>query len=93
MAKKFIIRAKTLATRATEKQVDNKSAIELAKNLVHHERRKHIDVRFYFIREYFKEGNVRTSHVASQDQVADIITKPLPTMLFENCKIMIGMKD
>jgi len=32
-------------------RVDNKSAIELAKNPVNHERSKHIDVRFHFIRE------------------------------------------
>ena len=31
--------------------------------------------------------------VASHDQVADIFTKPLPTVLFENLKKMIGMKD
>ena len=78
---------------ATEIRVDNKSAIELAKNPVHHERSKHIDVRFHFIREHVKKGKVRLSHVASRDQVADIFTKPLPTALFENCKKMIGMKD
>lgn len=33
------------------------------------------------------------SHVASHDQVADIFTKPLPTVLFENFKKMIGMRD
>ena len=40
-----------------------------------------------------KEGNVRMSHVASRDQVADIFTKSLPKELFENFKMMIGMKD
>lgn len=34
---------------ATEIRIDNKSAIELAKNPVHHERSKHIDVRFHFL--------------------------------------------
>ncbi|XP_047318270.1 secreted RxLR effector protein 161-like [Impatiens glandulifera] len=78
---------------AIEIRVDNKSAIELARNLVHHERSKHIDVRFYFIREHVKESNVQLSHVVSRDQVADIFTKALPTVLFENFKRMIGMKD
>ena len=78
---------------ATEIGVDNKLAIELAKNPVHHERSKHIDVHFHFIREHVKEGNVRMSHVASRDQVADIFTKPLPKELFEKCKMMIGIKD
>ncbi|XP_061367712.1 secreted RxLR effector protein 161-like [Gastrolobium bilobum] len=78
---------------ATEIRVDNKSAIELAKNPVNHERSKHIDVRFHFIRDQVKEGKVELTHVASRDQVGDIFTKPLPTLLFENCKKKMGMKD
>ncbi|KAK8288489.1 hypothetical protein V6Z12_D07G128800 [Gossypium hirsutum] len=63
---------------ATEKRVDNKSEIELAKNPVNHERSKHIDIRFHFIRDHVKEGSVKLLHVASRDRVADIFTKPLP---------------
>ncbi|KAE8721174.1 hypothetical protein F3Y22_tig00016637pilonHSYRG00095 [Hibiscus syriacus] len=73
--------------------IDNKSAIELAKNPVNHERSKHIDVRFHFIRDHVKEGSVELVHVASQDQVADIFTKPLPKVLLDKCKKMIGMMD
>ena len=78
---------------ATVIQVDNKSAIELAKNPVNHERSKHIDVRFHFIRDHVKEGSVELVHVASQDQAADIFTKPLPKVLLDKCKKMIGMTD
>ena len=41
---------------ATVIQVDNKSTIELAKNPVNHERSKHIDVRFHFIRDDIRAG-------------------------------------
>jgi hypothetical protein len=34
---------------ATQIYLDNKSTIELAKNPVHHERNKHIDVKYHFI--------------------------------------------
>ena len=78
---------------ATVIQVDNRSAMELAKNLVNHERSKHIDVHFHFIREHVKKGSVELVHVASQDQVVDIFTKPLPKVLFEKYKKMIGMMD
>ncbi|KAL4318051.1 hypothetical protein GQ457_18G015020 [Hibiscus cannabinus] len=78
---------------ATMIHVENKSAIELAKNPVNHERSKHIDVRFHFIRDHVKGGNVELVHVASQDQVADIFTKPLPKVLLDKCKKMIGMMD
>ena len=40
-----------------------------------------------------KEGNVKLLHVASQDQVADIFTKPLPKILFDKYKKMIDMID
>ena len=78
---------------ATIIQVDNKLAIEFAKNLVNHERSKHIDVRFHFIRDHVKEGNVELLHVARQDQVGDIFTKPLPKVLFDKYKKMIDMTD
>ena len=73
--------------------VDNKSAIELAKNSVHHERSMHIDVWFHFIREHVKEGNIELEYAKSEDQVADIFTKSLPSRLFEKFKFLLGMKD
>jgi Reverse transcriptase (RNA-dependent DNA polymerase) len=78
---------------ATEIRVDNKSAIELAKNPVHHERSKHIDVRYHSIREHIKEKEVQVTHVPSNDQVADIFTKALPRPLFENCRRKLGMMN
>ena len=65
----------------------------MAKNLVHHERSKHIETQFHFIREHVKNGKVKMIHISSHDQVANIFTKPLPTSLFENLKKMIRMKD
>jgi hypothetical protein len=73
--------------------LDNKSVIDLAKNLVHHERNKHIDVKFYFIREQVKEKKVELIYVNSEDQITNIFTKPLPTMKFEKCKNLLCMKD
>ncbi|KAG8472851.1 hypothetical protein CXB51_034771 [Gossypium anomalum] len=78
---------------ATEIRIDNKSAIELAKNPVNHERSKHIDIHFHFIRDHVKEESVKLVHVASREQVADIFTKPLSMVLLDNCKKLIGMKD
>jgi hypothetical protein len=46
----------------TEIRVDNKSTIELAKNPVHHERSKYIDVRYHSIQEQIKEKKVRVTH-------------------------------
>ena len=55
--------------------IDNKSALALAKNPVLHERSKHIDVRFHFIRDCISS---ETDYIRTGDQLADLLTKPLP---------------
>jgi hypothetical protein len=88
-----LLKEMNFSQKATGIRVDNKSAIELAKNPVHHERSKHIDVRFHFIREYVKNDDVEMTHVASRDQVTDTFTKPLPAELFNKFKKLLGMQS
>jgi hypothetical protein len=40
-----------------------------------------------------KEKEIELVHVKSEDQVADIFTKPLSTRLFEKIRNLFGMKD
>jgi hypothetical protein len=62
--------------------VDNQSAIALCKNPVHHERSKHIDIRFHFIRKYIEDGKVEVDHVRTEEQLVDILTKSLGRVKF-----------
>ncbi|WVZ75899.1 LOW QUALITY PROTEIN: hypothetical protein U9M48_023918 [Paspalum notatum var. saurae] len=57
--------------------VDSTSAISVAKSPVLHSRTKHIDVRFHFLRDHYEKGDIDLVHVASENQLADIFTKPL----------------
>lgn len=57
---------------------DSQSAIALAKNPVHHQRTKHIDIRHHFIREAIQNGQIEMKYVKTQENPADILTKPLP---------------
>ncbi|OIT38695.1 retrovirus-related pol polyprotein from transposon tnt 1-94 [Nicotiana attenuata] len=76
---------------ATKIFVDNKSAIELAKNPVFHERSKHIDTRYHFIRDCISNKVVELEHVKSQDQIADIFTKPLKIEVFQKLRMALGV--
>jgi hypothetical protein len=57
--------------------IDNQSAIQLIKNPVYHERSKHINTRFHYIRECVEDGKVAVEHIGTTNQLADILTKPL----------------
>ena len=56
--------------------VDNQSAIKLAKNPVFHQRSKHINIKYHFIRNEIINGVVQIAYVQSCSNVADIFTKP-----------------
>jgi hypothetical protein len=58
-------------------KIDNQSAIQLSRNPVFHDRSKHIDTKYHFIRQCVKENRVRVEHVDTTNQLADILTKSL----------------
>ncbi|GKA88506.1 hypothetical protein Tco_0810270, partial [Tanacetum coccineum] len=70
---------------------DNSSTVELSRNPVLHGRSKHIDVRFHFLRELTRDNVVRLVHCPTQDQVADIMTKPLKLDLFTRFRSLMGV--
>jgi len=74
-----------LAKREVQKvslKIDNQAAISLCKNLVHHERSKHIDTRFRHIQDCIEEGVIEVQHVNTKDQLADILMKSLGRQKF-----------
>lgn len=71
--------------------VDNKSAIALAKNPVFHDRSKHIDTRYHYICECVARKDVQLEFVRSQDQIADIFTKPLKFEDFARLRNLLGL--
>lgn len=73
--------------------VDNKSAIALSKNPVFHDCSKHIATRYHYIRECVEEGRVQLEFTGTADQVADILTKSLGRVRFEELRSRIGVSE
>jgi hypothetical protein len=71
--------------------IDNRSAQELSKNPVYHERTKHIDTRYHNIRECVADGKVEVEHVSTDDQLADILTKALGRIRFAELRRQLGV--
>jgi len=61
---------------------DNRAAILLSAADGIHERTKHFDLKVHFIRDQVAKKNITLSWVSSQDQQADILTKPLERVTF-----------
>ncbi|KAL5580815.1 hypothetical protein UlMin_013257 [Ulmus minor] len=64
---------------------DSQSALHLCKNLVFHERNKHVDVRYHFIREKVMKGSIHVDKVATEENPADLGTKVLTLSKFNHC--------
>nr|KYP43529.1 Retrovirus-related Pol polyprotein from transposon TNT 1-94 [Cajanus cajan] len=56
---------------------DDSSTTKLSKNPVMHGKSKHIDVHFHFLRDLTRNETVELQHCSSQEQVVDVMTKPL----------------
>jgi hypothetical protein len=63
--------------------IDNQAAYALTRNPEHHERSKHIDVRWDFIREKVHNNELVTVSIPGKDNKADMFTKPLPRLALE----------
>ncbi|KAK6160582.1 hypothetical protein DH2020_003963 [Rehmannia glutinosa] len=70
---------------------DNISAINIAQNPVHHNRTKHIEIRHHFLRDCVSKRKIEICFVPSQDQLADIFTKPLSSKTFASIRARLGI--
>ncbi|GJU53552.1 retrovirus-related pol polyprotein from transposon TNT 1-94 [Tanacetum coccineum] len=70
---------------------DNQGAIHLSQNHVFHERTKHINVRYHFIREVLEAKTIKVLKVGIEHNVADALTKVVPGLKLQHCLELLNV--
>jgi hypothetical protein len=69
----------------------NQSCMKLSENLVFHDRSKHIEIKYHYIRDMVQRGAMRLHYVTIEEKVADMLTNPLSRTKLEHFKENIGV--
>ena len=72
---------------------DNKSAINIAHDPVYHDRIKHVNIDRFYIQDHLEQGILKTEHVPSEEQCADIFTKGQPMKVMSHLTSKHGMRS
>jgi hypothetical protein len=72
---------------------DNRSCIKLTKNPIFHDRSKHIDMKYHYIRDLVQRKTVNLQYIATSEQVGDILTKPLTSRQFVQLRGKLGVVE
>ena len=70
---------------------DNASTIKLSRNPVLHGLSKHIKVKYHFLRDLTKDGDIELLYCGTQSQLADIMTNPLKLEAFQRLRQELGV--
>ena len=72
---------------------DNQSCVQMSVNLVFHDKSKHVEIRYHFIRDMVQKGAIELQYISTNDQVVDVLTKPLPKVKFEYFHGRLGVEE
>jgi hypothetical protein len=72
-------------------RIDNQSALTVSKNPEHHGRMKHLDLRYFWLRESVELGKITPEYIPTSEMPADLLTKALPRASVEKFREMMGL--
>ena len=73
---------------------DNQACIKMASNPRGWKRTKHIDVRYHFVRDLVDQQKIILEYIRTQDQCADLLTKPMGGHKFKKFRdMLLGLLD
>ncbi len=72
---------------------DNESAIKIAHNPVQHSKTKHIQIHHHFLCDHVLKGDISIEHVKTEEQLADIFTKPLDEKRFSKLRCELNILE
>ena len=71
---------------------DNMACIQILKEPRNSQRVKHIDIKYLAIRNWIEIGKILIEYISTENQIADIMTKPLSKVQFEKLRSQISLK-
>lgn len=74
-------------------QCDNQSCVKLSENPVFHDRSKHIEMQYHYLRDMVQKGSILLQYIQTKEQIADVFTKPLHAVKFVYFQDKLGMAE
>ena len=72
--------------------IDNQSALSVARNPEHHGKMKHLDLRFYWLRDVVELGLIQVKHLRTDSMPADLLTKQLGRLKVNGLRQLMGLQ-
>ena len=84
--RRFLSKLEETQQAPTEIRGDNQGSLALTNTTKYHARSKHIDIKYHKNRDLVEHGEITVRYVSTQDQLADVFTKPLPRPRFQELR-------
>ena len=70
---------------------DSQGCIKMTENLMFNDKSKHIEILYFYIHDLVQKGAVKLDYVGTDEQVADVLTKPLSCGKFKYFRDKLGV--